>query len=436
MSPDRRADRIALAATTALALAVYATSLRNGFVYDDVGVILDRPDVQSLSNWKQLLTSGWRPNALYRPLSKFSLALDWAISGGIPWYFHLVNVILHALVTAGVWVLARRWIGLVGASVAGVLFAVHPVHVEAVANVVGRTEVLAAGFALLAALLYARLALYLRPGFDVADLLLGEILDGLNQPGRAIAAYEAVPASSPLRWSAELRVATDLDDLGRTDEAIARLNRMASERTDRADALIALGDILRGRGRWSEAVDAYDRALSRVDVRNRRLWRPLYARGISLERSKHWKRAEKDFLAALDLVPDQPFVLNYLGYSWVDQGLNLKKAQEMIKKAVKLRPKDGYIVDSLGWVYYRLGNYADAVREMERATELRPEDPVINDHLGDAYWRVGRKTEARFQWLRALGLKPTADNEAMIRKKLKAGLKPPANTPKTPGNGD
>ncbi len=288
---------------------------------------------------------------------------------------------------------------------------------------VGTASALNRENALDAALIYVRLALYLRPGFDIADLLLGEILDGLGQPARAIAAFESVPASSPLRWSAELRVAADLDELGRTDEAIARLNRMAAERTDRADALISLGDILRGRERWSEAVDAYDRALSRVDVRDRRHWRPLYARGISLERSKHWKRAEKDFLAALDLVPDQPFVLNYLGYSWVDQGINLDRALKMIERAVELRPRDGYIIDSLGWAQFRLGDYANAVTQLERAVELQPNDPTINDHLGDAYWRAGRRIEARFQWRRALVLAPSDQGmTTRIERKLRLGL--------------
>jgi hypothetical protein len=138
----------------ALACTVYLTSLWNGFVYDDVRVILDRPDVQSLANWKSLLTTGWRPNSLYRPLTKISLALDWAASGGAAWYFHLVNILLHGAVTLGVWVLSRRWIGLIGATVAAALFAVHPVHVEAVANVVGRAEVMATLFALMAAVLY------------------------------------------------------------------------------------------------------------------------------------------------------------------------------------------------------------------------------------------------------------------------------------------
>jgi len=288
---------------------------------------------------------------------------------------------------------------------------------------VGTASALNRENALDAALLYDRLALYLRPGFDLANLLLGEIYDGLDQPARAIVAYEAVPASSPLRWSAALRIAIDLDATGRTDEAIDRLNRMASERPTRADALITLGDILRGRERWADAVDAYDRALARIKKRDRRHWRALYARGISLERSKRWKRAEKDFLAALDLAPDQPLVLNYLGYSWVDQGINLDRALKMIERAVELRPRDGYIIDSLGWAQYRLGNYASAVIQLERAVELQPDDPTINDHLGDAYWRAGRKIEARFQWRRALALNPPEEGmAARIERKLRVGL--------------
>ena len=162
-----------------------------------------------------------------------------------------------------------------------------------------------------------------------------------------------------------------------------------------------------------------NRRLGKLDKRH---WTILYSRGISLERSKNWKRAEKDFKTALGLSPDQPYVLNYLGYSWVDQGVNLADARKMIERAVKLRPNDGYIVDSLGWAFYRLKKYEAAVKQLERATELRPQDPTINDHLGDAYWRVGRFMEAKFQWQRALNLKPEADQVLLIEKKLKLGL--------------
>ena len=279
--------------------------------------------------------------------------------------------------------------------------------------------------ALDAAMLYARLAGYLRPGFDAVNLLIGDIFEVHGRPEESIAAYRAVPLNSPLNWSVRLRIANNLDALDRTDEAVAHLRAMADERPDRSDALLALGNLLRAKERWSDAVAAYDEGLARIGDREPRHWRSLYARGIALERSRQWPRAEKDFLEALDLAPDQPSVLNYLGYSWVDQGINLDKALGFIERAVELRPEDGYIIDSLGWALYRLGNFEDATRQLERAVERRPDDPTINDHLGDAYWRVGRYVEARYQWRRALVLEPTEEGAvANIEAKLRDGLSP------------
>jgi Flp pilus assembly protein TadD len=168
--------------------------------------------------------------------------------------------------------------------------------------------------------------------------------------------------------------------------------------------------------------------VGRIGELERRHWSLLYARGIALERSKKWNRAEADFLRALEFEPEQPYVLNYLGYSWVEKGINLKKALAMIRKAVELRPNDGYIVDSLGWGLYQLGKMDEAVRELERAVELRAEDPIINDHLGDAYWQVGRRQEARFQWSRALSLDPDPELIGVIQAKLKKGMAKTANT--------
>ena len=275
-----------------------------------------------------------------------------------------------------------------------------------------------------AAIIYARLAVYLKPEFDAGNMLLGENLEAFGKYERAIAAFEKIPRESPLSWTARLRIAIDLDDSERTDEAIALLRRLAAERPERSDALISMGDMLRGKERWLESVSAYDAAFERIGTPERRHWRPLYARGISLERSRQWQRAEQDFLTALELAPDQPFVLNYLGYSWVDQGVNLNRALEMIERAVDLRPNDGYIIDSLGWAHYRLNNYQLAVNYLEQATEILPGDPTINDHLGDALWRVGRRVEANFQWRRALtlGIEEDADIIEAIKDKLAHGL--------------
>ena len=274
------------------------------------------------------------------------------------------------------------------------------------------------------ALLFARLTLYLRPDFPPAQVLVADILENDRRFADANAVYDGIAKDSSFYRATRARVAANLDHMDRTDEAIQRLNALAAaEAKDKGiEPLVQLGDILRGRKRFKEAAVAYDRALERIPTLDRRHWVLLYSRGIALERSAQWPRAEADFLKALEFEPEQPYVLNYLGYSWIEKRLHLERATNMIRRAVALRPNDGYIVDSLGWVHYQLGDYADAVKELERAVELRPEDPVINDHLGDALWRVGRRIEARFQWERALSLKPEADQIEPIKKKLQEGL--------------
>ncbi|MSO64433.1 MAG: tetratricopeptide repeat protein [Alphaproteobacteria bacterium] len=272
------------------------------------------------------------------------------------------------------------------------------------------------------AVTYLNMALHLRPDFDVARTVLATIHESELRWDEANQAYAAIKRDSVLGWNARIRMAVNLTRIEKTEEGIAQLRSLGEERTDRTDALVTLGEILRGQQRWDEATGAYDRAIARLTSVTENEWTMFYSRGISLERSKKWERAEADFLKALDLAPEQPLVLNYLGYSWVEQGLNLPKARAMIEKAVDLRPRDGYIIDSLGWVLYRLGDYPEAVRQLERAVALRSDDPVINDHLGDAFWKVGRRSEARFQWERALIFKPEADVQATIERKIKEGL--------------
>ncbi len=278
------------------------------------------------------------------------------------------------------------------------------------------------------ALIYGRLALQMRPEYPIAQMLVGRILESLGRPRDAIDVYDAVSRSSSLSWSARLRKAASLETLGEEEQAIEQLRRMIDTDIARADVLVNLGDILRSKKRFGESVDAYDKAIGHIGAMKKRHWVLLYSRGIALERSKQWSRAEKDFLAALELNPDQPYVLNYLGYSWVDQGIKLDRAKTMIERAVELRPNDGYIVDSLGWALFRIREFPVAVRHLERAVELRPQDPTINDHLGDAYWRVGRRNEARFQWRRSLSLDPEPDQAERIRAKIKGGLTDPPQT--------
>jgi len=272
------------------------------------------------------------------------------------------------------------------------------------------------------ALILGRLALALKADFPVAQFLVGDILESSERHESANQVYAAIQAGSPFSRAADIRVALNLNVLGRTEEAMARLREMAAENPDDPEPVITLGNILRGHQRFAEAVEVYDRAVARIGTLERRHWSLLYSRAMALERSKQWARAEADFLKALEFEPEQPYVLNYLGYSWVDMGLHLERAMEMIQKAVRLRPNDGAIVDSLGWALYRVGDMEGAVRELERAVELRPEDPVINDHLGDAYWKVGRRQEAHFQWRRAMGLDPEPDLAEVIERKLESGL--------------
>ena len=274
------------------------------------------------------------------------------------------------------------------------------------------------------ALVLARLAGYLAPGQGDVALLIAEINLGQGNAEEAVRVLADVSSETPHAWEARLLRAQALASLEREAEAVQDLEAMADERPERFDALVAQGDILRRMERYADAERAYDHALQRVPEIAAGHWPLLYSRGITRERTDRWPEAEADFLQALELEPEQPLVLNYLGYSWVDQGMNLEQAETMLRRAVELRPDDGYIVDSLGWAYYRLGRFDEAVTYLERAIELRPEDPVINDHLGDAYWQVGRHREARFQWQRALTFEPEDDEVAVIEEKLQRGLQP------------
>lgn len=282
-------------------------------------------------------------------------------------------------------------------------------------------------------LLYAQLAIYLKPNFPVAQLLMGDILDHRKRHTDSIAIYQRIERNSPYSWLARLKIAVNLDRIDRIDEAKTLLEEMAKERPTEIEPLVRLGSFLRARKDFTGAEHAYNRAFQRLGQSKPKNWSLYYYRGISRERLKKWDQAEKDFLKALDLNPDQPNVLNYLGYSWVDQGINLDRARKMIERAVEQRQDDGYIIDSMGWVLYRLGEYDDAVQHLERAVELRPLDPIISDHLGDAYWQVGRRHEARFQWRRALSLDPEQDAISKIKTKLEKGLATPARKPGSGG---
>lgn len=275
--------------------------------------------------------------------------------------------------------------------------------------------------------LYLRMALALRPDNVPALMQLAALAEQTDNAEEAVAFYERVPDSAPQKKLAELQLGLNLADLKRYDEATAHLEAVLARAPDDRRAFLALGSVYSSRMDYRAAANVYDRAVEAIGEPDRADWNIFYQRGIAYERLKEWEKAEPNFFKALDLYPDQPQVLNYLGYSWVDMDRNLERGLELIRKAVELRPSDGYIVDSLGWAYYRLGRYDEAAKELERAVSLMPDDPILNDHLGDAYWRVGRRLEARFQWNHARDLDPEPDLLAEVFKKLKDGLPPVAD---------
>jgi len=271
-------------------------------------------------------------------------------------------------------------------------------------------------------LAYLQLAIYLDPNHTLALLSLADLYEAMKKPQLAIATYAKLPAESVLKRNGAIQMAIDLDALEKTEEAKEQLQKLIEARPDDIEAIMALGNIERERKQYAECAETYSRGVKAIPTPTRNNWTLFYFRGICYERAKDWPKAEADLQKALELYPDQPHVLNYLGYSWVDQRMHLDEGMRMIKRSVEQRPDDGYIVDSLGWAWYRLGNYEEAVKQLERAVELKPVDPTINDHLGDAYWRVGRALEARFQWSHAKDLKPEPEDLKKIEEKIQSGL--------------
>lgn len=276
-------------------------------------------------------------------------------------------------------------------------------------------------------ILYAQVARVLRPDHVDALLLTAELFESLGQFDAAINIYKEVPATHGSYHAAELGRADALRRAERPEQAIEVLEQLARSNGELAVVHMSLGDALRQQDRFADAIVAYDRAVALSEATGGPSWFLLYARAICHERTDNWEAAEADFRAALELNPTQPEVLNYLGYSLVEQQVKLDEALGMIERAVAASPDSGYIVDSLGWALYRLGRYEEAVPQMERAVELLAIDPVVNDHLGDVYWAVGRVREAQFQWMRALSFIDKGEsNEDIdpdrIRRKLEVGL--------------
>jgi tetratricopeptide (TPR) repeat protein len=269
---------------------------------------------------------------------------------------------------------------------------------------------------------YAQLALSMTSDKPVTLTLLGDIQAATRNYQAAIDTYEAVPANSVLRTNAETEVAINLQRLDKTAESEQRLRAVVAREPKNYEVLVTLGNLLRNNENYKDAEVVYSQAIDTIAKPERQHWSVFYFRGIARERLKTWPGAEADFRKALELSPDEPSVLNYLGYSLIDMNMKLDEAIAMVKKAVEAKPNDGYIVDSLGWAYFRLAQFDEAVEHLERAVDLRAGDPIIAEHLGDAYWRVGRKLEAKFQWQHAKDNKPEPEDLKRIEGKLRDGL--------------
>ena len=277
-------------------------------------------------------------------------------------------------------------------------------------------------------IIFLQFALYLKPDFPLAYAALAEAYESAKKYDLEMQALDQIKPDSPLWLNVQIQKAFALNSLERIDDAKVLLEGLAAKNPKDVRPLDALGNILRAHERYGEAREYYTRAVALIPKPTKENWTLFYSRGVCNERMKDWPAAEADFKEALVLSPEESLVLNYLGYSWVDQGRNLKQAMDYIRKAVKLKPDDGYYVDSLGWAYFRLGSLPAAVENLERAVELKPDDPIINDHLGDAYWRVGRTLEAKYQWAQALTLKPEDDQVVTLKAKIASGLPDNAET--------
>lgn len=271
-------------------------------------------------------------------------------------------------------------------------------------------------------LYYAQMAAGIRVDDSEAILLVADMLEQLDRTELAREAYLDISVDDPAFYTAAKGVAETLQTEGQTEEAVAHLEGVIADVGPGPYVLVTLGDLNRQLHRYDEAAAAYSQRLS-SDIRDGyQDWYVYYVRGISYERLGQWDKADADFRRALELQPSHPQIMNYLGYSLVERRENLDEALALIEEAVSLRPDSGYIVDSLGWVYYRLGRFEDAVAPMEEAAELLATDPIVNDHLGDVYWKVGREYEARFQWQRALSFDPEPEEAIRIKRKLDVGL--------------
>ena len=275
--------------------------------------------------------------------------------------------------------------------------------------------------------IYLRLGLKLDPTNDEAWLLLGDVEAAADRYPQARDDYARVSPASTTAIEARERIITSYENAGDHDTALTLARELAKAAPEDRGALLILAETLRGKEQYEESAQVLAHVMD-ADPADED-WTLYFLRGTALSEAGHWAEGERDLLKALSLQPDQPDVLNYLGYTWVEKNERLEQAMAMLQKASTAEPESGEIADSLGWAYYHLGDYHSAVLNLERAVSFNAVSPEINDHLGDAYWQVGRKTEAQYQWRRVLSLQPAPELKAATEKKLSLGLDMPVAPP-------
>jgi len=210
------------------------------------------------------------------------------------------------------------------------------------------------------------------------------------------------------------------DSLKNNNDIFEELKKLLEDYPKNWEIKILLADKYRSEKLFTESINLYSQILENEKFENR--WSIFYSRGIAFERLNKWKEAESDLKMALKLKPNDPYVINYLAYSWLDRKQNIEEALELLKKAVELEPMDGYILDSLGWAYYLSNLIEKSIYFLEKAVSFLPGDATLNDHLGDAYWKAGRFNEAQSQWKRVLIIDPKFKNKERVKKKISSGL--------------
>ncbi|MCM1323128.1 MAG: tetratricopeptide repeat protein [Acetobacter sp.] len=273
--------------------------------------------------------------------------------------------------------------------------------------------------------MYMAISEYFNPENDITKVAMADIFEERQMYKDANKYYDAVSKHSEMYYPAQIKKANNLLEEKQYDSAVKVLKKLLKDNPKNFQILFNLGDVLRISNNQTDAIKYYNEAINAIFYESEKYWHVYYALAVSYDKNKEWLKAQESLEKALKLSNRHPQVLNYLGYSWLKYNINIDKATSMILEAYEKEPNDGVIIDSLGWVYFKTGDYKNAILYLERASELNPQNAVISDHLGDAYWLGGRKNEAIFQWKRAM--KQKEDNEDLdiksVKNKLKNGLK-------------